>query len=51
MKKITIACAALITAATLNAQVDKPIEMPYYDYPMVQKDHYEIVAADRKSVV
>ena len=26
------------------AQVDKPIEMPYYDYPMVQKDHYEVTA-------
>lgn len=46
MKKLTVACAAVMAAATLNAQVDKPIEMPYYDYPMVQKDHYEVVAAN-----
>ncbi len=31
-------------ATTLSAQVDKPIEMPYYDYPIVQRDHYEVVA-------
>jgi hypothetical protein len=43
MKKI-IFFAAVATAATLSAQVEKPIEMPYYDYPMVQKDHYETVA-------
>lgn len=42
MKKITLATFAL--ALTLSAQVSKPIEMPYYDYPMVQKDHYELVA-------
>jgi hypothetical protein len=44
MKKI-ILLAAIATVGAF-AQVDKPIEMPYYDYPMVQKDHYEVVAAN-----
>ncbi len=43
MKKIAI-LATSILASTLFAQVNKPIELPYYDYPMVQKDHYETVA-------
>ncbi len=44
MKKIILSAAIAATGAF--AQVDKPIEMPYYDYPMVQKDHYEVVAAN-----
>jgi len=43
MRKI-ILFAITFMAITLNAQIEKPIEMPYYDYPMVQKDHYETVA-------
>ncbi len=44
MKKVVFLSVAVGTA--LFAQVNKPIEMPYYDYPMVQKDHYEVVAAN-----
>ena len=44
MKKIVT--TAMIAATALMAQVDKPIEMPYYDYPMVQSDHYEVVAGN-----
>ena len=43
MRKILLTSLVLL-AANLSAQVDKPIEMPYYDYPIVQKDHYELVA-------
>jgi hypothetical protein len=43
MKKLTI-LAAIVAATCTFAQVDKPIDMPYYDYPMVQKDHYETTA-------
>lgn len=43
MKKIFAAAAIAASSAAL-AQVAKPIEMPYYDYPMVQSDHYEVAA-------
>lgn len=42
MKKIIFLTAVAVSGAF--AQVDKPIDIPYYDYPMVQKDHYEVVA-------
>lgn len=44
MKKIIL--LTVVAAAALYAQVNKPIEMPYYDYPMIQQDHYEVVAAN-----
>jgi hypothetical protein len=43
MKKLTI-LATMSVAIAAFAQVNKPIEMPYYDYPMIQKDHYEMIA-------
>jgi hypothetical protein len=33
-----------ISATFASAQVAKPIELPYYDYPMVKSDHYEEAA-------
>lgn len=32
----------LLVATSLFAQVSKPIEMPYIDYPMVKGDHDEV---------
>lgn len=40
MKKLLLLSAFL--AATAFAQVDKPIEMPYVDYPMIKGDHDEV---------
>lgn len=42
MKKL-IATALFLVSAALFAQVSKPIEMPYVDYPMVKGDHDEVV--------
>ncbi len=42
MKK-TVLFAAFALATALCAQVDKPIEMPYVDYPIVKGDHDEVV--------
>lgn len=42
MKKL-IATALLLASTALFAQVTKPIEMPYVDYPMVKGDHDEVV--------
>lgn len=42
MKKL-IATALLLASTALFAQVAKPIEMPYVDYPMVKGDHDEVV--------
>jgi hypothetical protein len=41
MKKLFLT-AFILGAATLFAQVSKPIEMPYIDYPMVKGDHDEV---------
>lgn len=41
MKK-TIALLAFFLSASSFAQVAKPIEMPYVDYPMVKGDHDEV---------
>jgi len=43
MKKILFLSALLLSASTLFAQVSKPIEMPYYDYPIEKGDHDEVV--------
>lgn len=45
MKKlyITLAAAALLATSPLSAQVNKPIEMPFYDYPIIKGNHYETV--------
>ncbi|MDP3291923.1 MAG: sulfite:cytochrome C oxidoreductase subunit B [Sulfuricurvum sp.] len=40
MKKLFL--ITLILASSAFAQVAKPIEMPYVDYPMVKGDHDEI---------
>jgi hypothetical protein len=40
MKKLLL--LSLITASTLFAQMDKPLEMPYVDYPMAKGDHDEV---------
>lgn len=42
MKEL-IATALLLASTALFAQVAKPIEMPYVDYPMVKGDHDEVV--------
>lgn len=41
MTKLLIA-GFLFASSTLFAQVSKPIEMPYVDYPMIQGDHDEV---------
>lgn len=33
---------SLLTASSLCAQVAKPIEMPYIDYPIAKGDHDEV---------
>jgi len=41
--KIKLLCAAvLLGASSLFAQVSKPIEMPYVDYPIEKGDHDEV---------
>lgn len=40
--KLLISALALCSSLALS-QVSKPIELPYYDYPMVQADHYEVI--------
>jgi len=42
MKLKLLVTALLLSASSLFAQVDKPIEMPYYDYPMAKGDHDEV---------
>ncbi len=42
--KITLLVATLLLSATaVFAQVAKPIEMPYVDYPIAKGDHDEVV--------
>ncbi len=41
MKKILLVAGLLLTAS-LSAQVSKPIELPYVDYPMVKGDYDEV---------
>lgn len=41
MKKLLL--LSLLIASTLFAQVDKPIEMPYVEYPIESGDHDEVV--------
>jgi hypothetical protein len=40
MKKLLL--ITLILAGSAFAQVAKPIEIPYVDYPMAKGDHYEV---------
>lgn len=42
--KLTPVALSLALTSALFGQVAKPLDMPYYDYPMVQEDHYEVVA-------
>lgn len=42
MKKILFISALLFSVSTLFAQVSKPIEMPYVDYPIEKGDHDEV---------
>ena len=42
MKTKIFIAGLLITATTLFAQVTKPIEMPYVDYPIEAGDHDEV---------
>lgn len=41
--KLKVVAIALFSALVASAQVAKPIEMPYYDYPMEKGDHDEVV--------
>ena len=41
MKKLFL--LSLLTASALFGQVDKPIEMPYVEYPIESGDHDEVV--------
>ena len=42
-KTLLFAGAMLLSGSILSAQVAKPIEMPYYDYPIEKGDHDEVV--------
>lgn len=42
MKLNLFISALVIGSSTLFAQVTKPIEMPYIDYPMAKGDHDEV---------
>ncbi len=42
MKINLLIAGLLLTATTLFSQVSKPIEMPYYDYPIEVGDHHEV---------
>ncbi|MDD4856119.1 MAG: sulfite:cytochrome C oxidoreductase subunit B [Sulfuricurvum sp.] len=42
MKKKLLLASLLLSTSALFAQVSKPIEMPYVEYPMIKGDHDEV---------